>query len=203
MRTPASKCGKGYLVADGDVVTVLWSKVTDKEMGLVLPLPQVKLCVGWTGHLPVPWRCRANSQTLLLQLVWKRLLLPIHLSNPTCASGSSLGPISSLKPYGQPEFMPSLIFLSWTLNVYISHFCTYVANIFELIPEYKNCHCNNITSSLKSIILLILFSRGENFEQNERKRTSIYLALLCAKYICGKPSISSCNFFLHGIISFL
>lgn len=55
---------------------------------------------------------------------------------------------------------------------------------------------------LGGLILLILFSGGENFQQNGRKRTNIYLALLCAKY-CGRSLISSFNFFLHDIISFL
>lgn len=98
-RTPTGKCvGKRNLVAE-----MRWKPYEEKYLPrkwcLVLLLSQANLWVGWIGHTPVPWRCRANSQILLLQLVWRRLLLPTHISNPTCASGSSLGPISSLKPY--------------------------------------------------------------------------------------------------------
>lgn len=86
---------------------------------------------GWLCcSCPIPWSGRANPQFTRLGLVGQRILPPIYLYNPPCASGTSLGPVSSLKPYRWPEFMLSLISVIFGhLAFCIVHFCTNIVYI--------------------------------------------------------------------------
>lgn len=107
-RTPAgTPAGEGNLKADWDEVNASGGKELTTRWGI--EAFQAKLWVSWAAHFLSREDEGANSQLTVFQLVQKRILLSIYLSNPTWASGSSLGPISSLKPYRSLEFMFSLI----------------------------------------------------------------------------------------------